>query len=149
MLYFDTSFLVPLVVKEETSEAIAEFVGELPVEKLTIRDWTKVELSSVLALRVRMGRLTPTEAADAAARFESTIKRSFTILLPSVEDFDRAKEFLKRHKLGLRAGDALHLAIASNHRAEAIYSLDKTMLKAGKSLGLPLSSGIRLAGYSQ
>src|SRR4051795_6102941 len=109
MLYFDTSFLVPLVVKEETSEAIAEFVGELPVEKLTISHWTKVELSSVLALRVRMGRLTPTEAADAAARFESTIKRSFTILLPSVEDFDRAKEFLKRHKLGLRAGDALHL----------------------------------------
>jgi predicted nucleic acid-binding protein len=55
---------------------------------------------------------------------------------------------LRQHKLGLRAGDALHLAIARNRRADTIYSLDKTMLKAGRGLGLPLSSGIRLAGYA-
>jgi hypothetical protein len=42
-----------------------------------------------------------------------------------------------------RAGEALHLAVADNHRATVIYSLDKTLLKAGKILGLPVSTGIR------
>jgi predicted nucleic acid-binding protein len=148
MLYFDTSFLAPLVVLEEASVRVTEFMGRLPAEPLTVSQWTRVELSSVLGLRVRMGRLKPKEAIDADAQFEATIERSFTTLLPTADDFRRAREFLQKHKLGLRAGDALHLAIASNHRAETIYSLDKTMLKAGRSLGLPLSSGIRLAGYS-
>jgi predicted nucleic acid-binding protein len=49
----------------------------------------------------------------------------------------------------LRAGDALHLAVAKNHRGEAVYSLDKTLLKAGRLLGLPVSTGIRLAGYGR
>jgi predicted nucleic acid-binding protein len=43
----------------------------------------------------------------------------------------------------LRAGDALHLAVADNHRAAVIYSLDETLLKAGKILDLPVSLGIR------
>ncbi|MDE2230228.1 MAG: hypothetical protein KGL11_14465 [Alphaproteobacteria bacterium] len=42
----------------------------------------------------------------------------------------------------MRAGDALHLAIATNHGAEAIYSLDKTLLKAGRRLGLPVSAAV-------
>ena len=148
MLYFDTSFVAPLVVLEETSARVAEFVRTLPAGQLTISQWTRVELSSVLGIRVRMGRLKPKEAIEADDRFEATTKRSFAILLPTRDDFDRARAFLRQYKLGLRAGDALHLAIASNNNAETIYSLDKTMLKAGRSLGLPLSSGIRLPGYA-
>jgi prevent-host-death family protein len=45
---------------------------------------------------------------------------------------------------GRRAGDALHLAVANNHRAAVIYSLDKTLLKAGKILDLPVKMGIRV-----
>jgi antitoxin (DNA-binding transcriptional repressor) of toxin-antitoxin stability system len=47
-----------------------------------------------------------------------------------------------RKPLPLRAGDALHLAIAGNHQADAIYSLDKVMIKAGKILDLPVSMGM-------
>ena len=64
-----------------------------------------------------------------------------------MDDFTLAKEFLGDHESGLRGGDALHLAIARNHRAEAVYSLDKTMVDAGTNLGLPASTGIRLPGY--
>jgi hypothetical protein len=42
----------------------------------------------------------------------------------------------------LRAGDALHLAIAGGRGAETIYSLDKTLIKAGTTLGLPMGEGI-------
>ncbi|MBC7637090.1 MAG: hypothetical protein H7251_15980 [Acetobacteraceae bacterium] len=49
---------------------------------------------------------------------------------------------MARPETGLRGGDALHLAIAANRRASAIYSLDKGLVKAGKMLGLPVSRGI-------
>jgi predicted nucleic acid-binding protein len=147
MLYFDTSFVVPLVLREQTSASIAEYVAGLPAGRLFISHWTRVEFSSALGVGVRIGRLKPREAAEAEKQLERTLDESFSILSAAPDMFERAREFLSQHRLGLRAGDALHLAIASSHRAETIYSLDKTMLKAGRSLGLPLSSGIRLAGY--
>jgi hypothetical protein len=147
MLYFDTSFLVPLVLPEATSEKIARFVGGLPMEKLTVSHWTRVEFSSLLAREVRMGGLEAKAAMRADDQFEEIVDESFVVLLPNVEDFSLAREFLRSHDTGLRAGDAFHLAIAKNHGAEAIYSLEKTMLKAGKRLGLPVTAGVRLPNY--
>ena len=68
---------------------------------------------------------------------------SFSVLLANADDFGLAKRYLGQFQTGLRAGDALHLAVASNHRAAVIYSLDKRLLKAGKLLDLPVSMGIR------
>ena len=67
-------------------------------------------------------------------------------LLPDRDDFDQAKGWFSRFETGLRAGDALHFAIASNRGAVAIHSLDKTMISAGKLPGLPASAGILLSG---
>jgi hypothetical protein len=36
----------------------------------------------------------------------------------------------------------LHLGIARNNAAEAIFTLDKRLLAAGATLGLPVSGGI-------
>lgn len=147
MIYFDTSFLAPLILPEATSEKIAKFIRELPDGQLAVSHWTRVEFSSLLAREVRMGGLNSEAAAQADARFESMVEESFVVLLPNGDDFTLAKEYLGNHETGLRAGDALHLAVVKNHRAEAIYSLDKTLLKAGRILGLPVSAGIRLPSY--
>lgn len=147
MLYFDTSFLVPLVLPEAASDAIAEYVRGLPSDPFTVSHWTRVEFSSLIAREVRMGGLDAQAAAQADARFEAMLDESFAVILPNAGDFDLAKEYLGHYETGLRAGDALHLAIARRHRAEAIYSLDKTLLKAGKLLGLPVSAGIGPAGW--
>jgi uncharacterized protein len=64
------------------------------------------------------------------------------VLLPGADDYDLARRYLHNHQTGLRAGDALHLAIAGNHRAKVIYSLDRQMIKAGEMLGLRVSTGI-------
>ena len=37
----------------------------------------------------------------------------------------------------------LPLVIAANQGGAAIYTLDKTMLKAGRRLGLPVSAGTK------
>ena len=146
MRYFDTSFLVPLILPEATSEPISGFLEALSGEDLAISHWTRVEFASLLAREVRMGGLDAGTAREAGSQFERMIGESFVVLLPNRDDFDRAREWLGNFETGLRAGDALHLAIAGNRGADAIYSLDKLMIAAGKTLGLPASAGT-LPGY--
>jgi len=131
VLYFDTSFLAPLIFPEATSQKIARFVRRLAVEEFTVSHWTRVEFSSLIAREVRIGGLDVQAASMADAQFEAMLQESFSILLPKSDDFDLAKHFLGRFETGLRAGDALHLAVANNHRAAAIYSLNKKLVKAG------------------
>jgi predicted nucleic acid-binding protein len=142
VLYFDTSFLVPLFLEEKTSVRIERFFARLVGQDLAVSHWTRVEFSSLLAREVRMGGLKAAAARETDTEFETAVKDSFVVLLPNAEDFDLAKEYLDRHQSGLRAGDALHLAIARNHASTQIYSLDSTLLKAGRSLGLPMSRGL-------
>ncbi len=142
MLYFDTSFLVPLFLQEQTSTRIEHVFAGLAGQDLAIGHWTRVEFSSLLAREVRMGGLAATAAREVDAEFETVATASLLVLLPGVEDFELAKEYLAHFQSGLRAGDALHLAVARNRGSERIYSLDNTMLKAGRSLGLPMTRGL-------
>jgi predicted nucleic acid-binding protein len=142
MRYFDTSFLTPLVREEKTSSRIAGFMAGLPTGELAISHWTEVEFASLLARDVRARAIVAEEAREADALFEDVVRQSFVILSPSADDYALARRYLRTYETGLRAGDALHLAIAGNHQANIIYSLDKTMIKAGKILGLPVSAGI-------
>lgn len=57
MLYFDTSFLVPLILIEPTSVQVQRFFRRHANEGLVISEWTRVEFSSLLARDVRMGVL--------------------------------------------------------------------------------------------
>jgi predicted nucleic acid-binding protein len=143
MLYFDTSFLVPLIQPEATSENIAAFIDELDQEKLFISHWTRLEFSSLLAKDVCMGDTDSFTAAQADARFDALVNTAFSVILPGIDDFNLAKQYRGRFDPGLRAGDAFHLAIARNHDAQMIYSLDKRLVKAGTKLGLPFSMGIQ------
>jgi predicted nucleic acid-binding protein len=143
VLYFHTSFLAPLIFPEATSDKIAAFVRRLPAAELAVSHWTRVEFSSLIAREVRMSGLDTQAARRADARFEAMVDESFSVLLPNAADFGLAKRYLGQFETGLRAGDALHLAVAKNHRAAVIYSLDKRLLKAGKILDLPVKMGIR------
>ena len=146
MLYFATSFLAPLILPEATSEPIAGFFDALPPEDLAVSHWTRVEFASLLAREVRMGGLDPSAAHDADTRFEAMVRESFILLVPNPDDFDQARDWLNRYETSLRAADALHLAIAWNRGSEAIYSLDKRMVAAGRTLGLPTTAGT-VPGY--
>jgi uncharacterized protein len=143
VLYFDTSFLVPLILPEATSDKIAALVRRLPAEEFTVSHLTRVEFSSLIAREVRIGGLDLQAAARADGRFEAMLEESFFVLLPNADDFALAKRYLGHFETRLRAGDALHLAVANNHQAAVIYSLDKTLLRAGKILDLPVTRGIR------
>lgn len=140
MIYFDTSFMIPLILPEPTSGRIEAFLASQHGEALAISHWTRVEVSSALARQVRMRNLSRKAAGAAEAEFNDIVSESFVALLPGAEDFELARQYLQQYETGLRAGDALHLAIASNNRVNAIYSLDNSVLKAGRQLGLPVTT---------
>lgn len=143
MRYLDTSFIGAYFLPETASASVQRLLSDAAPGTLAISHWTEVEFFSLLALRRRMGTLTDIVRRIAAIQFETIVERSFMVFLPTTEDFASAKEYLADHAMGLRGGDALHLAIAANRRVEAIHTLDRTMLKAGASLGLPVSAGFR------
>jgi hypothetical protein len=64
-----------------------------------------------------MSVLDAAAGARADARFEAMVDASFAVLLPNADDFGLAKRYLGKFNTGLRAGDALHLAIAGNRQA--------------------------------
>jgi predicted nucleic acid-binding protein len=143
MVHLDTSFAAPLVIAEATSDAVEAAVRKLPAGELTTSLWTQVELASLVSRKVRMGELSPS-AADAVRReFERVLGESCEMVLPTGADFVTASKYLETPKTGLRAADALHLAIAANHGARKILTLDQGFLEAGRRLKLPVSRGIR------
>jgi len=142
MLYFDTSFLAPLLLPEATSERIAALVSTLDRKQFSTSHWTRMEFSSLLARAVRMGVMDSRTATQHETRFEAMLIGSFSVILPATDDFNLAKQYLGQFDSGLRAGDAIHLAIARHHNADAIYTLDKGFFSAGTKLGLPVTLGI-------
>lgn len=144
MFYFDTSFLVPLLLPEETSDRVDQFIQQLPIgAELVVSQWTRVEFISVLSRLVRMGELQTDIASLCRERFNILLAENLRVVLPGMADFDLCWKFMDRFDNSLRAGDALHLAIASNLAAEAIFTLDVGMLTEGRLLGLPVDRGIK------
>ncbi|OGQ96433.1 MAG: hypothetical protein A2521_08880 [Deltaproteobacteria bacterium RIFOXYD12_FULL_57_12] len=144
MFYFDTSFLVPLLLPEETSDRVDRFFQQLPAgAELVVSQWTRVEFISVLSRLVRMGELQTDIASLCSERFSILLTENLRVVLPSMADFDLCWKFMDRFDNSLRAGDALHFAIASNLAVEAILTLDDGMLKEGRLLGLPVDRGIK------
>jgi hypothetical protein len=90
MLYFDTSFLTPLVREEATSVPVERFVSSLS-DDLAISHWTRVEFAPLLALHIRMGGSTADSPRKLAVGFDAMVEESLVILLPDVDDFDLAR----------------------------------------------------------
>lgn len=135
MLYFDTSALVPLVVPEPSSPSVELWVGRQKSRRLAMSAWTTTEFESALGMKTRTRVLTPDEAKDARTELRRHMRRSFAVLDVSRAEFDLAGDLLLRFDLGLRAGDALHPAIARNAGADAIVTLDRRVADAAKQLG--------------
>jgi predicted nucleic acid-binding protein len=109
---------------------------------LVISDWMTAEFSSALSIKRRTGQIESDHRADALAMFARLTAESLTILSVSSLQFRTAARVADQHMLGLRAGDALHLAICADHGA-TLCTLDRR-LGEGPALGVkPFSSEAR------
>lgn len=143
MIYLDTSIVAPLVIAEDASDAVEAFVRRIKPGELATSLWTRVELASLVARKHRKGELSESQAQAVRGQFEQLLEESFALVLPAAADYLVAAKFLSEPKIGLRAGDAFHLAIAANNGASKILTLDAGFMAAGKLLKLPVSRGIK------
>ena len=134
MVYLDTSVLLPLFVREPESDRVRSWFVALPLEELTVSEWTRTEFVSAIGIKARKGDLEKRVAQDIVRTFHQLADDSLLVLVPEREDFLLSSRYLERFELGLRAGDALHLAIAWNHGARELYSLDPVLVKSAQRL---------------
>ncbi|MDD5329968.1 MAG: type II toxin-antitoxin system VapC family toxin [Sulfuricella sp.] len=135
MRYFDTSVLVAYLVNEAHSAKAEAALTSVPGRERIISDWGRVELVSALGVKVRTQQLSQTDATTALSRFERIADRYFTVCPIVGADYLRAQTLLNSFDLGLRAGDALHIAIAERCNA-ALCCLDKRMAEAANHFGI-------------
>ena len=132
-VYLDTSFLLPYYISEATSSAVDKVLTSL--NNMFVSSWTRVEFTSALARQVRMGGFDPQQAKVYLEAFDQDLQQSYHLLTVHDSDYTLATHLLLRHPaLGLRAGDALHLAVTMNHKL-TLYSLDTTFINAAHQLG--------------
>jgi uncharacterized protein len=134
-LYLDTSLVVAALTREPKTAAVQDWLTSQPSTDLAISDWVVTEFSSALSLKLRTAQLIESNRAVAFAQFAALCAQTFTVLQVSGLHCRTAARFADQHTLGLRAGDALHLAICADHGA-TICTLDRRQSDAGLRLGV-------------
>ena len=135
MLYLDTSLLVATLTDEIKTADAQGWLAKQPLASLAISDWVVAELSAALSIKLRTGQITLPYRANALATFAQLTARSFEVWTISGPQFHAAAKYADQYTHGLRAGDALHLAISADHGA-TLCTLDRQLAQAGNALGV-------------
>lgn len=134
-LYLDTSLLVAALTNEADTDRMQAWLGAQDPDLLTISPWVVTEFSAAVALKLRAGQIEPAHRAEALAAFTRLVADSLSVLPVPAEAFRTAARFADQAGLGLRAGDALHLAVCAGHGA-MLCTLDRHLAAAGPPLGI-------------
>lgn len=134
MLYIDTCVLLAVLMPEAHSTTAVAFLEQASAP-LAISSWSITEIHSALGLKARTKALSPSQAEAVLKGFERSLAPGLLELELEPQDFRNANACLRGWRSSLRAGDALHLAIASG-RGATLCSLDVAFVAAAQQLGL-------------
>ena len=112
-----------------------QWMGAQASEDLAISEWVIAEFSAALSIKLRTKQISTEYRADALAEFAQMRGESLTTLPVFTAHFRTAARFADEYALGLRASDALHLAICADYGA-TLCTLDARLAQAGAKLGL-------------
>ena len=135
MIYADTSALVPAFIREPRSNAVLAWL-ESSGERLVVSEWAITEFASAASIKVRTGQIGGAMARQAMTRFLDFAQEHCSIAAPQRAEFRRAAALSGQVALKLRAGDALHLAIAEASNVQGVLCLDETMIDGARAIGM-------------
>ena len=135
MIYLDTSVVVALLTPEALSPRALAWLEQC-LDTLISSDWLITETHSALGIKQRHHGLSPEARKAAGEHFDRLLQGGLELRSLDRDRFRQAAELLHDPALGLRAGDALHLAVALHSRCSHLASFDGRMRQAAAALGL-------------
>ncbi|HZK90199.1 MAG TPA: type II toxin-antitoxin system VapC family toxin [Stellaceae bacterium] len=134
-LYLDTSLLVSALTAEREGSRIEAWIRSNSSDDFAISDWVVTEFSAALSMKLRTQQVDLAQRATALSLFSGFCIEKATVLPVEHQHFSAAARLADRYDAGIRAGDALHLAVAADHGA-TLCTLDRRLSDAGPSLGI-------------
>ncbi len=131
MVYVDTSVLVALFTNEATAERVTTWFAD-ESRPLVSGDWCMTEFASALALKRRTLQINIKQSNAAWKVFSQFCDQNLRLLPLERDVFSEAAHLIRHSKNGLRAGDALHLALALRVSAVAFFTLDARLAESAK-----------------
>lgn len=110
----------------------------LQAQTLCCADWTQLEMASALGIKYRRGEFSMRRAQQICDVFASMLKHQVREIPVVSMDIRKAVESCNHMDSGLRAGDALHLAVALRYQCSHFFSLDKNLNRNAELAGLKL-----------
>jgi hypothetical protein len=135
--YLDASVLLPTLIAEPATEAVYDCLGA-DGQELLIGDFAAAEVASALSRLVRMALLSDADASARLADFDAWRAAMSSPVDMAASDARLAYVYARRFDLGLRAPDALHLAIARRLDA-TLVSLDRRLATAAHEIGIAVA----------
>lgn len=135
--YLDTSIVVAAITSELLTPAVQGWLRRLATEAV-ISDWVVAETPSALSMKVRSGALAADQRDVATTEFDRWCAGILRIIPAWRADFHTAGCCAARAELNLRAGDALHLAVAGTELL-AVATLARRIAAAAVTLGFTLA----------
>lgn len=136
MLYLDTSILVTVFTPELETPKVQNWLEARMAERLVISDWVVTEFSAAMSMKLRTGQLSGEQRASALNLFNQIVADSMIVAPVIQKHFTLAARFANQASSGLRAGDALHLAIAADIGA-VLCTRDRRLLDAAIAQAVP------------
>ena len=135
MIYVDTSVAVALFVPEGKTAAITEWLATTDAA-LVSADWILTEFASALSIKERRGDLSAADAETVWSEFRSFCGAGLSLVAPNRKAFETAARLARDASSNLRAGDALHLAVALDAGVSHIATTDAVLDANAKRHGL-------------
>ena len=135
-VYVDTSALVALVTAEPRTASLKAWLRGLAMAALVSADWCVPEVASALSIKVRTGQLEAGIADEAWAEFGAACDGLLDLMPVQPGDFSFAAQMCRGVPSGLRAGDALHLAVALRAECDSMHGFDTTLNRNAQASGL-------------
>jgi len=127
--------LVSALTNEGATGRVQAWLSLQDPAALLISEWVVTEFSSALSIKLRTGQFLARDRAKAAGLFARLKAESLTVVPITREHFLAAALLVDQYDIGLRAGDALHVAIAAALGA-TICTLDKRLSDAAVAVGV-------------